>query len=153
MLIIETEGSWYCFDRTPLENPRASLIGVLLSICIGCIVAKTNIHVCVVGTNVPTWLRHVYKMLDTMFQHPSTVPCALYLACLYARLYYLRKQYFLILLTKQRAYPILSRSTIIVDFPLSYPSLIIGILLGHIFTNRQMWPIFLQWVQKSSKFL
>jgi len=26
----------------------------MLGICIGCIVAKTNIHVCVVGTNVPT---------------------------------------------------------------------------------------------------
>ena len=45
----------------------------LLGICIGCIVAKTNIHVCVVGTNVPTCFRHVCKMLDTMFQHPGTI--------------------------------------------------------------------------------
>jgi len=26
----------------------------MLGICIGCIIAKTNILVCVVGTNVPT---------------------------------------------------------------------------------------------------
>ena len=30
-----------------------------MGICIGCIVAKTNILVCVVGTNVPTWV-HAY---------------------------------------------------------------------------------------------
>jgi len=33
--------------------PRRSFEGVL-GICIGCIIAKTNILVCVVGTNVPT---------------------------------------------------------------------------------------------------
>jgi len=54
---------------------------LMLSICIGCIVAKTNIHVCVVGYYVPTCLRHICKMLDTMFQHPGTVQCALHHAC------------------------------------------------------------------------
>jgi hypothetical protein len=58
----------------------------MLGICIGCIIAKTNIHVCVVGYNVPKCFRHFCKMLDTMFQHPGTVQCALYHACLYARL-------------------------------------------------------------------
>ena len=76
----------------------------VVGICIGCIVAKTNILMCVIGTNVPTCFRKLCVMLDTMFQHPGTVQCAMYLACLYARLYYLRKQYFHILLTKQRAY-------------------------------------------------
>jgi len=57
-----------------------------LGICIGCIVAKTNIYVCVVGTNVPTWFKHLCEMLDRMFQHPSTIQCARVLACLYARL-------------------------------------------------------------------
>jgi len=42
--------------------------------------------------------------LYTMFQHPSMVQCALFHVCLYTRLYYLSKPYFLILLTKQRAY-------------------------------------------------
>ena len=50
------------------------------------------------------YTRHVYKMLDTMFQHPGTIQCVMYLVCLYTRLYYLRKPYFLILLTKQHAY-------------------------------------------------
>jgi len=57
----------------------------MLGICIGCIVAKTNIHVCVVGTNVPTYFRHPCTMLDVMFQHPSTVQCALFHARLYTR--------------------------------------------------------------------
>jgi len=56
----------------------------LLGICIGCIIAKTNIHVCVVGYYVPTCFRHLCKMLNTMFQHPGTVQCALFHACLYA---------------------------------------------------------------------
>ena len=56
---------------------------MMLDICIGCIVAKTNIHVCVVGTNVPTC--HLCKMLDMMFQHPGTVQCAWVHAYLYAR--------------------------------------------------------------------
>jgi len=46
-----------------------------LGICIGCIVAKTNILVCVVGYYVPTWFRHPYEMLDKMFQHPGMVQC------------------------------------------------------------------------------
>jgi len=45
----------------------------LLGMCIGCIIAKTNIHGCVVGYNVPTCFRHFCKMLDMMFQHPDTV--------------------------------------------------------------------------------
>jgi len=60
--------------------------GRLLGICIGCIVAKTNIHVCVVGTNVPTWFRHLCEILDKIFQNPGTVQCVGVLACLYARL-------------------------------------------------------------------
>jgi len=43
--------------------------------------------------------RHLCKMLDTMFQHPGMVQCAWFHAYMYARLYCLRKQYFLILLT------------------------------------------------------
>jgi len=35
-------------------DTRANQNFILLGICIGCIVPKTNIHVCVVGTNVPT---------------------------------------------------------------------------------------------------
>jgi len=49
---------------------------IMLGICIGCIIAKTNIHVCVVGYYVPTWFRHPYEMLNRMFQHPGTVQCA-----------------------------------------------------------------------------
>jgi len=59
---------------------------ILLGICIGCIVAKTNIHVCVVRYNVPTCFRRLYKMLDMMFQHPGTVHRALFHACLYVHL-------------------------------------------------------------------
>ena len=58
----------------------------VLGISIGCIIAKTNIHVWVVGYNVQTCFKHLYNMLDTMFQHPSTVQCALFHACLFARL-------------------------------------------------------------------
>jgi len=58
----------------------------VLGICIGCIIAKTNILDCVVGYYVPTCFRHLSKMLDTMFQHPGTVQCALFHVCLYARL-------------------------------------------------------------------
>ena len=47
---------------------------------------------------------HLCKMLDTIFQHPGTIQCAWVHAYLYARLIFKRKQYFLILLTKQRAY-------------------------------------------------
>ena len=59
---------------------------VVLGICIGCIIAKINIHGCVVGYNVPTCFRNLCKMLDTMFQHPGRVQFALFHACLYARL-------------------------------------------------------------------
>jgi hypothetical protein len=75
-----------------------------LGIFIGCIVSKTNILVCVDGTNAPTCSRRLFIMLDTMFQHPGMVQCAWLYAYLYARFYYLRKPYFLILLTKQRIY-------------------------------------------------
>ena len=57
----------------------------MLGICIGCIIAKTKIHVCVVGYNIPTWFKHLHKMLDTMFHHSGTVQCALFHACLCAR--------------------------------------------------------------------
>jgi hypothetical protein len=57
----------------------------MLGICIYYIIAKTNILVCVVGHNVPTSFRHLYKMLDTMFQHPGTVQCAWVHPYLYAR--------------------------------------------------------------------
>jgi len=63
-----------------------------LGICIGYIIARTNIHVCVVGYNVPTCFRHLFKMLDTMFQHPGTV-C--FMPVCTRALYYLRKPYFL----------------------------------------------------------
>ena len=76
----------------------------LLGICIGCIITKTNIHVCDVGYYVPTCFRHLCKMLDTMFQHRGTVQCALFHACLYALVILLRKPLSHILLTKQRAY-------------------------------------------------
>jgi len=56
----------------------------VLGICIGCIIAKTNIHVCKAGNYVPTYLWHLYEMLNMMFQHSGTV-CALFHACLYAR--------------------------------------------------------------------
>jgi len=45
------------FQSIRLRTPLADSIYVkhnMLSICIGCIIAKTNIVVCVVGTNVPT---------------------------------------------------------------------------------------------------
>jgi len=76
----------------------------LLSICIGCIIAKTNIHVCDVGYYVPTCFRHFCKMLDMMFQHPDTVQCALFYVWLYACFILLRNPCSHILLTKQRAY-------------------------------------------------
>jgi len=44
-----------------------------LGIYIGCIIAKTNIHVFVVRYYVPTYFRHFSKMLDTMFQHAGTI--------------------------------------------------------------------------------
>jgi len=56
-----------------------------LGICIGCIVAKINIHDCNVGYYVPTCFRHLYKMLDTMFQHPGTIQRASVYIYLYAR--------------------------------------------------------------------
>ena len=56
--------------------PIFSLVNYLLGICIGCIIAKINIIVCVVGYYVPTCFRHSCKMLDTMFQHPGMVQCA-----------------------------------------------------------------------------
>jgi hypothetical protein len=31
---------------------------------------------CVVGYYFPTWFRHLYVMLNRMFQHPGTVQCA-----------------------------------------------------------------------------
>jgi hypothetical protein len=43
--------------------------GRLLDICIGCIIAKTNIHDCDVGYYVPTCFTHFCKMLDMMFKH------------------------------------------------------------------------------------
>ena len=48
--------------------------------------------------------RHLCKMLDMMFQHPGTVQCVLVMPICTRALYCLRKQYFVILLTKQRAY-------------------------------------------------
>jgi len=57
----------------------------VVGICIGCIVAKTNILMCVIGTNVPTCFRKLCVMLDTMFQHPGTVQCAWLYAYLYVR--------------------------------------------------------------------
>jgi len=39
----------------------------VFGICIGCIIVKTNIHVCVVGYYVPTCFRHFCKMLDICF--------------------------------------------------------------------------------------
>jgi len=65
---------------------------------------KTNIHDCVIGYYVPTWVRHYYKMLDIMFQHPDTIQCTLFYACLYVRFIILRNPRSLILLTKQRAH-------------------------------------------------
>jgi len=79
--------------------------GLLLGICIGCIVAKTNIHVCVswnqwsnmcLGLSVRCWIR--CSNIRAWFSVPGFMPI-----CTHA-LYCLRKQYFLILLTKQRAY-------------------------------------------------
>jgi len=42
------------FYELNLFRLEGDYLVILLGICIGCIVAKTNIHVCVVGTNVPT---------------------------------------------------------------------------------------------------
>jgi len=61
-------------------------MGRLLGIYIGCIIAKTNIHVCIVGYYVPTCFKYLCKMLDTMFQHHGTIQCALFHACLNAHL-------------------------------------------------------------------
>jgi len=75
-----------------------------MGICIDCIIAKTNIHVCVVGYYVPACFRHFCKMLDTMFQHLGTVQCPQVHAYLYARFILLGNPRPHILLTKQRAY-------------------------------------------------
>jgi hypothetical protein len=49
------------------------LAQIMFGISIGCIIAKTNIHVCVAGYYVATCVKHFFKILDTMFQHPGTV--------------------------------------------------------------------------------
>ena len=81
------------------------MLRVLLGICIGCIIAKTNILVCVswnqcsnmcLGISVRCWIR--CSNILARFSVSGFMPictCALY--CL-------RKQHFLILLTKQHAY-------------------------------------------------
>jgi len=63
-----------------LFKPKICQRGRLLGICIGCIIAKKNIHVCDVGYYVPTCFRRFCKMLDTMFQHLDMVQCALFYA-------------------------------------------------------------------------
>ena len=78
--------------------------GKLLGICIGFTIDKTNIHVCVVGYFVPTCFEHFCKMLDMLFQHPSTVQCALFYAWLYAHFILLRNPSPHILLTNQLTY-------------------------------------------------
>jgi len=87
-------------DSILWKEPKA----ILLGICIGCIIAKTNIHFCDVGYYVPTCFRHYCEMLDMMFQHPGTVQCALFYARLYARFILLRNPRPRILLTKQHTY-------------------------------------------------
>jgi len=66
----------------------------LLGICIGCIVAKTNILLCVVGTNVATCFRHLCIMLNTMLQHHGTVQCAWLYAYMYTRLIIFKESVF-----------------------------------------------------------
>jgi len=76
----------------------------VLDICIGCIIAKTNIHDCDVGYYVPICSRHLCKLLDMMFQHLVTAQCVLLYAWLYAHFILLRNPHSHILLTKQRVY-------------------------------------------------
>ena len=87
-----------------LFQPKIYQRGRLLGICIGCIVAKTNIHDCNVGYNIPTCFRYLCKMLDTMFQHPDTIQCAQIYAYLYARLILFGNPHLHILLSKLRVY-------------------------------------------------
>jgi len=75
----------------------------MLSIWIGCTIAKTNIYDCDVGYYVPTCFRDFCKMLDMMFQYPGTVQFALFYALLYARFILLGNSRPHILLTNQRA--------------------------------------------------
>ena len=58
-----------------------------MGICIGCIDAKTNIHVLMLDT----MFQHVLGIiLDMMFQHLGTVQCALFYALMYAHFILLR---------------------------------------------------------------
>ena len=87
-----------------LFQPKKFHRGRLLGIYIGCIIAKTNIHVFVVGYYVPTYFRHFSKMLDTMFQHAGTIQCAQVYAYLYARFILFGIPHPHILLSKLRAH-------------------------------------------------